>query len=83
MPNPLITDQLNLSGQNVTAVNNALYVNGVNAIMGVSGSAATTNLLTVPVSINVYGGIDVLAGRPAGFLNVTVSGINVKIPFYT
>lgn len=82
MPNNLQIDRINLSGQNITAIDNNLYINGTNTITAISGSAASTNLLTVPVSINTYGGINLLMGNPAGWLNIIVSGITYKSPFY-
>jgi hypothetical protein len=65
-------------GDNIRATGTALQ----NQITNVSGAAPSSNSLTVPVSINVYGNNDMLLGRPAGFISTTVSGISVKIPYY-
>lgn len=83
MPNnPLQVEILNLSGQNLTTIGNTLYVNNVNAIAAISGSSPSVSSLSLPVSINTFGGLDNLMGRPAGWLQIPISGINYKIPFY-
>lgn len=83
MPNnPLQVEILNLSGQNVTAIDNILYINGVNILSILSGANPSTSLLSVPISINVYGSQTALLGGPIGFIDVPVSGINRKIAFY-
>ena len=49
----------------------------------ISGAFPATSLLTVPISINIYGGISALMGVPEGFLSVQISGIEgYKIPYY-
>lgn len=47
-----------------------------------SGSAPSTNTLTVPVTIPTYGAVDKLCGNPNGFLVMNLSGRAVKIPYY-
>lgn len=47
-----------------------------------SGAAPNTNLLAVPVSVDIYGGPSVLMGKPAGWTHINVSGNNYRIPFY-
>ena len=48
----------------------------------VSGAAPTTSLLTVPVSIQTFGGLGNLMGLPNGWISVLISGMDYKIPYY-
>ena len=83
MPNnPVQIEVLSLSGNNITAIGNHLYINGVNAIAGISGSSPSTSLLTIPVSINTFGGLTNLMGMPDGWISIPISGITYKMPFY-
>ena len=83
MPNQVNIDTLSLNNHTFTISGNNVYVNSM--IVGqpfISGVAPSTNSLTIPISINTYGGLDLLMGRPAGWLNWTISGVSYKIPFY-
>lgn len=51
-------------------------------ISGMSGISPPTTLLTVPVSINVYGSNNILMGNPIGWTDIIISGIVRKIPYY-
>lgn len=72
---------LNLVSNNV---NTGIILSGSRLCLygDTSGSAPSTNTLTVPVSIPVYGDIDKLCGNPNGFLMFNLSGRAVKIPYY-
>ena len=82
MANKLSLDILSLSGQDITVTGSSLYVAGVNAIAGISGAAPSVTSLTIPISIDTFGGTNNMMGRPAGWLFVPISGINYRIPFY-
>lgn len=83
MPNVFQIDTLRLGNQDITTTGTNLYINNViTSRPHISGSAPSTNSLSVPVSINVYGANNLLLGNPAGFAEIIVSGITYKIPFY-
>lgn len=51
--------------------------------LGGSGNFPSTNTLTVPVTSPAYGTTDAIMCKPAGFLDVMISGVLRKIPFYS
>lgn len=48
----------------------------------ITGASPTINLLSVPISVNVYGGTSKLLGNPSGFLAANLSGQSIRIPYY-
>jgi len=87
----IVLSQLNASGvalQNqITNINNVtgnLVSNTTGIPLGILniGNAPTTSLLTVPLSINTYGGLSNLLGTPTGWLTIQVSGSSYKVPLY-
>ncbi len=79
--NIISTTNLNLISNNT---NTGIIISGadVNLWGNISGSQPSTNTLTVPVSIPVFGATSKLCGEPDGFLPLYLSGRLVKIPYY-
>ena len=51
-------------------------------VSGISGVAPGTNTLNIPVSTPIYGGNNILMGNPQGWVNIIVSGLVRKLPYY-
>ncbi len=75
-------DQILLGSQTISVTGNTLYVNGNHANLSTSGIAPITNLLTVPISINLFGSTANLMGTPSGWLSANLSGQAIKIPYW-
>lgn len=73
-------DQGNLYAGNGIVINSGAGVLQVS--MGLSGVAPSTNTLTMPVSIPTYGSTGKIMGTPIGWIDILVSGISRKLPFY-
>ncbi len=75
-------DKIQLGTQVVSVTGNTLYVDGNHANLSTSGVAPNLNLLTIPISINVYGAVSALMGLPSGFIQSNLSGTTIKIPYW-
>ncbi len=68
--------------QNIKIIAGNTKSHRIDFIGGCSGTAPATNSLAVPITINIYGGTGFLMGNPTGWLDVLVSGVAQKIPYY-
>ena len=83
MANTFSADSIKINNQNITVTGNSIYLNDVwIGQIHVSGSAPSASLLTVPISINTYGGLSRLLGQPDLWIPMQISGITYKVGAY-
>jgi hypothetical protein len=68
--------------QNTQIILGSQQSDKVNFIAGASGSAPSSGSFIIPVSTDIFGGSNGILGTPVGWLDILVSGLGKKIPYY-